>query len=57
MFKAMFAAVSGNEIAQKYEVEPNPCATGGHRYLWKVYNAEHRKSKTAVSIFILDKVR
>jgi len=50
------AAVSGNEIAQKYEVESSPCATGGHRYLWKVFNAQHRKSKVLVSIFILEKV-
>jgi len=40
----MAAAVSGNEIAAKYDVEPAPCATGGHRFLWKVYNAKHRKS-------------
>ena len=57
MFKAMYAAVSGNEIAAKYDVEQHHCATGGHRYLWKVFNATHRKSKVQVSIFILEKVR
>jgi|AntAceMinimDraft_5_1070358.scaffolds.fasta_scaffold138456_2 hypothetical protein len=40
----MAAAVSGNEIAAKYDVDSEPCATGGHRFLWKVYNAKHRKS-------------
>ena len=27
----------------------------GHRYLWKVFNAVHRKSNAQVSVFILDK--
>ncbi len=55
MFKSFFAAVSGDEINSKYDVETAPCATGGHRFLWKVFNAVHRKSRTPVSIFIIDK--
>mmetsp|Transcript_14076 Transcript_14076/g.33365 ORF Transcript_14076/g.33365 Transcript_14076/m.33365 type:complete len:379 (-) Transcript_14076:73-1209(-) len=55
MFSRIFAHVSGNEIAQKYEVSGTHSASGGHRFLWKVYNAVHRKTRLEVSIFILDK--
>jgi len=37
MFKAFYNAVSGNEIAQKYEVEPSPAATGDERSYFLAY--------------------
>ena len=45
----------GNELAKKYDVEPDALASGGHDYLWQVYPAVRKKDKMKVSVFVLDK--
>ena len=55
MLKSITAVLSGDAIAKKYDMEKEHSASGGHRYLWKVYDGVHRKSKFPVSIFVLEK--
>lgn len=56
VFKTLAAHMTGNEIGQKYDLEKSGhTATGGHRFMWRIFNAVHRKSKVPVSIFIFDK--
>lgn len=46
----------GGELSKRYHVEQDPTGTGGHGYLWKVYNAKRKKDGFECSIFVFDKV-
>ena len=53
--KSVAAYVSGSEIRQKYTLDTSHSASGGYRYLYKIFNGTHKKTGMPVSIFIMDK--
>ena len=52
--KSMAASLVGSPWGE-YIIEASHCASGGPRFLLRVFRATHKKSGSPVSVFVLDK--